>query len=718
MKRLAAFWANLNFAYKISALPGLACLSFMILLWTSWTTGEKNAELLTTVEKGYYSSLELRHGLRTRLNDIHRTLQDAATTADDEMLADARMLKSEMDASIRESRQIPTIDAAGIDKFSSTLDHYFEVAEAATGAFITGEIDDSVIANLQTMNQEFESMQTELTATIEADGIAVKSGFANVMREQSDTTRTNVIVIAAFTVMMLLLSVFIIRKTIRAIESVVSCMNALSQGDLSATDFEPSNDEFGQMLARVSDVTSTIQSLTNQVGELTTSVGEGNLKRRGDASRFSGAYGELIVNINALIDLFVRPIGLTAKYVEKIANGDIPPEITDHYNGDFNHIKQNFNLLIETMNGLVSQTGMLTASAQSGQLDTRGDADRFSGAWNELIVGINDTLDSVTGPIQEVSAFMSKLASGTLTGTVDGNFEGEFAKLSSDANSTGEKLNKVITSIRESASSIQLGVNEVANGNSDLATRTEAQAAQLEEARANITIMTDAVKVNANSAIEARDVAESTRTLAQEGEDVVRQAIVAMTELSDSSRNIVTITDVIDTIAFQTNLLALNAAVEAARAGEQGRGFAVVASEVRQLAERSAEAAKEIKVLIGDSARKIKEGNRLVGNSGTTLEEIIGSVKRVADLIVGISDASQEQSQGIEDVNGIVIELDQMTTQNAELVVEIASTSKSIGVQAKNLTQMLTFFDSDGNEVTKPVTIAVRQKAPPLMAAS
>ena len=717
MKKLAVIWADLSFARKISVLPALACLGFLLLLWVSWTTGARNAELLTTVEKGHYSSLEMRHALQARLTKIHRAFQDAATTADLELLVEAQEMKAAMDVSISEGRHIPTVVVEQLDSFASTLDNYFVLAESATQRFIAGEVTDSVIADLQAMNQDFNAMQADLSAAIDADGLALKDSFVDVKREQSSATRTIFALITIFALVMLAISVFIIRKTTRAIDTVVDCLKALSHGDLGDNDFEPTADEIGQMLKRVSQVTMIIRSLTLQVGELIESVRNGDLKHRGDPAKLSGAYGELVCNINELIDQLVEPIGLTSEYVEKIANGNIPPEITDDYNGDFNHIKENINILIRTMNGLVSQTGMLTEAAQSGQLDTRGDADQFFGAWNELIVGINETLDSVTGPIQEVSLFMSEMAKGSLTYEVSDTFEGEFAKLGDDANATGTKLNGIIGSIRSAASAIELGVDEVASGNANLASRTESQAARLEEARANITLMTDAVRANATSASEARDVAESTRSLAQEGESVVRQAADAMSDLSDSSQNIVAIIDVIDTIAFQTNLLALNAAVEAARAGEQGKGFAVVASEVRQLAERSAEAAKEIKELIGDSTNKIQEGNRLVGNSGKTLEEIIASVKRVADLVVSISDASQEQSQGIQDVNAIVVELDQMTTQNSELVVEIASTSKSIGVQTESLTQMLRFFDA-GN-AAEPVAEQRRaDEAPKVLAAS
>jgi methyl-accepting chemotaxis protein len=202
-------------------------------------------------------------------------------------------------------------------------------------------------------------------------------------------------------------------------------------------------------------------------------------------------------------------------------------------------------------------------------------------------------------------------------------------------------------------------------------------------------MMTSTVKQNADNASQASQLATAARDLADKGGSVVGQAIRAMTEINDASRKIVDIIGVIDEIAFQTNLLALNAAVEAARAGEQGRGFAVVASEVRSLAGRSATAAKEIKGLIQDSVRKVGEGSQLVTQSGQTLDHIVTAVKKVSDIVGEIAGASREQSSGIEQVNRAVVQLDEMTQQNASLVEQASAASQSMADQAKGLSQMM-----------------------------
>lgn len=205
------------------------------------------------------------------------------------------------------------------------------------------------------------------------------------------------------------------------------------------------------------------------------------------------------------------------------------------------------------------------------------------------------------------------------------------------------------------------------------------------------------MKQNAENARQANQLAVSASDVAIKGGEVVAQVVNTMQSINASSRKIVDIIGVIDGIAFQTNILALNAAVEAARAGEQGRGFAVVATEVRSLAQRSAAAAKEIKTLIGDSVEKVEAGSKLVAQAGSTMDEVVNSVKRVTDIMGEITAASQEQSAGIEQVNQAVSQMDQVTQQNAALVEEAAAAAESLRDQSTRLTQIVNVFQLDGN---------------------
>ena len=302
----------------------------------------------------------------------------------------------------------------------------------------------------------------------------------------------------------------------------------------------------------------------------------------------------------------------------------------------------------------------------------------------------------------EIKSLVQSANSGDLTRRMDLNGKsGVFAEIGKGINQLTDNMSEVVSRAQAAATEVARGAEEISQGNTDLSQRTEEQASSLEETASSMEEMTSTVKQNADNASKASQLATAARDQADKGGSVVNRAIRAMTEINEASTKIVDIIGVIDEIAFQTNLLALNAAVEAARAGEQGRGFAVVASEVRNLAGRSATAAKEIKALIHDSVKKVEEGSVLVTQSGQTLEHIVTAVKKVSDIIGEIAGASQEQSAGIEQVNKAVIQLDEMTQQNAALVEQASAASQSMAGQAKALNDMM-----DRYEVTKEAALA------------
>ena len=246
--------------------------------------------------------------------------------------------------------------------------------------------------------------------------------------------------------------------------------------------------------------------------------------------------------------------------------------------------------------------------------------------------------------------------------------------------------------VRQSTDSIAIASAEIATGNNDLAQRTEQTSSNLQATASSMEHLTSTVQHSADNARQASQLATSASTVAQRGGEVVTQVVNTMQQIDASSKKIADIISVIDGIAFQTNILALNAAVEAARAGEQGRGFAVVASEVRALAGRSAEAAREIKSLIVTSVENVESGTALVTNAGATMEDIVQSVRRVADVIGEITAAANEQSAGIAGVNQAIGNLDQMTQQNAALVEESAAAAESLREQADRMKDAVSVF--------------------------
>jgi aerotaxis receptor len=250
----------------------------------------------------------------------------------------------------------------------------------------------------------------------------------------------------------------------------------------------------------------------------------------------------------------------------------------------------------------------------------------------------------------------------------------------------------VIDDVSGQVLNVQTATNEIAQGNNDLSARTEQAAASVEETASSMEQMTATVRSNADTANQANRLSGSASDAAAKGGHAVSEVVTTMNEITKSSKRIVDIIGVIDSIAFQTNILALNAAVEAARAGEQGRGFAVVASEVRSLAHRSADAAREIKGLINASVEKVESGSKLVDDAGKTMDDIVAQVKRVSDLIAEISTATSEQSSGIAQVGQAIGHLDQITQQNAALVEQSTAASESLKQQTSRLVEAVSVF--------------------------
>src|SRR5450830_858930 len=299
------------------------------------------------------------------------------------------------------------------------------------------------------------------------------------------------------------------------------------------------------------------------------------------------------------------------------------------------------------------------------------------------------SLDQGIGKAVQV---VEAMAQGNLTLAIEPKGRDEVARLLKSMVAMQTSLSAVVSNVRQGSESVSTASAEIAQGNHDLSARTEQQASALEETAASMEELSATVKQNADSAKQANQLAQSASTVAVKGGEVVAQVVDTMKGINDASRKISDIISVIDGIAFQTNILALNAAVEAARAGEQGRGFAVVASEVRSLAGRSADAAKEIKTLINDSVQRVEQGTALVDQAGTTMTEVVTSIRRVTDIMGEISAANSEQSTGMAQVGEAVTLMDQTTQQNAALVEESAAAADSLKTQAQELVSAVAVF--------------------------
>ena len=508
--------------------------------------------------------------------------------------------------------------------------------------------------------------------------------------------------------------------------------------------YNPQGEYLGRM-TQWNDRTAEVLA-EKEVSRLVDEAVAGNLSERVDTLKLpEGFVKDTGVGINKILDAVIGPLNVAAKYVEEISNGNIPGKITDTYNGDFNTVKNNLNQCIDAVNALVMDANLLAQAAVEGRLSTRADASKHHGDFRKIVEGVNNTLDSVIGPLNVAANYVERISHGDIPERITDHYNGDFNTIKDNLNTCIDAVNKLVSDakmlseaaadgrvtvradasahqgdfrkvvegvnatletivapiiiVKEAAETINTAAGEISSGNNDLSSRTEQQASSLEETAASMEELASTVKQNAENAKQANQLAMAASGVAIKGGEVVGQVVTTMANINESARKIEDIISVIDGIAFQTNILALNAAVEAARAGEQGRGFAVVAGEVRNLAQRSASAAKEIKELITDSVNKTTEGTAQVENAGKTMDEIVTSVKRVSDIIAEIAAASNEQSTGIDQVNQAVTSMDEVTQQNAALVEEAAAAAESLVEQANQLNEAMSVFKL-GNQST------------------
>jgi methyl-accepting chemotaxis protein len=339
--------------------------------------------------------------------------------------------------------------------------------------------------------------------------------------------------------------------------------------------------------------------------------------------------------------------------------------------------------------------GGVMRAAMAGDFSQRVPLAGKEGVVRNLAEALNTMCNNVGKAFDDVVRMFSALSEGNLTQRITTDYEGAFATLKQNANMTAQRLSETVTEIKAAAQEVSSASAEIATSTTDLSQRNEEQAASLERTSAAMEEITATVRQNAENAQQANDRAGRTREAAERGGQVVTSAVAAMARIDEASHKMSDIISVIDEIARQTNLLALNAAVEAARAGEAGRGFAVVATEVRSLAQRSAQAAKDISDLITNSSGQVKNGVELVNRAGTALNEIVESIKGVADIVADIASASAEQSTGLDQIKEALSQMDGATQQNSALVEENAATAKALADQSGAMGEQMSFFRTE-----------------------
>ncbi|MBB4132215.1 methyl-accepting chemotaxis protein [Xanthomonas sp. 3075] len=484
---------------------------------------------------------------------------------------------------------------------------------------------------------------------------------------------------------------YTLSRLIRNVRRAAAVAADIAQGRLDERIVPPSRDETGQLLDNMRKMQEQLQHVLAAQSEMAQRHDAGEISYRMQADSFPGAYATMVRDTNTLVGAHIALKMHMAQIMSRYAIGDLSQDM-DRLPGEKAVISDTMQTVKTNLSAMNGEIKLLVQAAAQGDFSVRGDTQRFQYDFRAMVEGLNQLMATADGNLAALSTVLQAIAAGDLTLRMQGDFHGVFARMRDDANATVAQLADIVGRIQHSTDTINDAASEIASGNQDLSQRTEQQAANLEETAASMEELTSTVRNNAEHARRANQLVVGAATVASQGGTVVGQVVDTMADIQAASSKIADIIGVIDGIAFQTNILALNAAVEAARAGEQGRGFAVVASEVRTLAQRSAAAAKEIKQLIADSVSRVEHGNQLVGQAGRTMQDIVDSVHSVATIMQEISEASQQQSQGIEQVGQTIAQMDQATQQNAALVEEATAAAHAMEEQAQQLRDAVAVF--------------------------
>ncbi len=517
-----------------------------------------------------------------------------------------------------------------------------------------------------------------------------------------------------------LVSLVMTTRLVKPIKQLSELANVMAAGDFTRDIPVTSHDEIGVLADAFRHMKDTIGLVLGELEGLIQAVQQGKLDVRGNADIFSGGWRKLVTGMNNVIEAFVMPIQVTATYLDRIAQGDVPEKISDEYHGDFNAIKQNLNTLIDNLGNVLGEMAELILAVQEGRLAVRGNAGAFRGDWHALVAGMNNVMQAFVDPMNLTANYIDVIAHGDIPQKITAEYEGDFNHIKNNLNSlidgihavTGlaeeiaagnlavtvkerstqdrlmQALNAMVHQLHMVAFTVQSATDNVVAGSQTMSSSAEEmsqganeQAAAAEQATSSMEQMAANIRQNLDNALQTRQIAVKV------AEDAGKSG-VAVAETVTDMKNIVKKVAIIEEIARQTHMLSLNATIEAAKARDYGKGFGVVAQEVRALAERSQAAAVDINHVAGTSIAAAER-------AGDMLAKLVPDIQKTAALVQEISAASEEQNSGARQINQAIQQLDHVTQHNAATSEELAATAEELAQQAQQLRQTMEFFRLD-----------------------
>lgn len=493
---------------------------------------------------------------------------------------------------------------------------------------------------------------------------------------------------------------------------------------------------YGTLVGNLNKVHGALVILKRESLRLADAGRSGRLDVRADESQLKGSYYDIIHGFNDTLDAVMKPTQEAMSVISRMAVNDYTTKMSGDYPGEFHNLARAIDVMrasllqiqknledlsrgdvshletlrrvgrrsendrifpallncFEIISQLVEEAGRLSQGAYQGDLEVRGDEERFEGSFRHIIAGMNRTMEAVQAPLQETSRVLSEMAANNLDVTIQGEYSGQYDQIRQSMELTIHAFNELLGQINRTTSQVDIGSRQVSEASLSLSQGATEQASAIEQLTASISHVASQTRKNAKDAGQASDLADRTLHNAAQGNEKMEQMLTSMKEIDRSSASISRIIQVIDDIAFQTNILALNAAVEAARAGEYGKGFAVVADEVRSLAARSAKAAKETTALIEDSARRTAAGTHSAEDTARMMAEMSTSVRQCAAIVENIAKASDEQAKAIEQIDQGLSQISSVVQTNSATAEEEAASSEELSSQVTTLRQMVNTF--------------------------
>jgi methyl-accepting chemotaxis protein len=483
-----------------------------------------------------------------------------------------------------------------------------------------------------------------------------------------------------------------IGAVIAPLRVVTERMRSVAKGELPPPIEEHYGAELETLTLSVNASVKMLRELIEEINRMSREHVAGDIDAVIDSARFAGAYGQMASGINDMVGGHIAVKKLAMAVIREFGEGNFDAPL-DRLPGKKVFINDTIEQVRANLKGLIADTSMLSKAAVEGRLDVRADANRHQGGFRATVEGINATLDSIIGPLNEVSRLLTAMEQGDLTQTITEPYRGQLEQLRQAANNTVAKLAATVGEVIGSTDQLSNASSQISGASQSLSQSATEQASSVEETSTSVQQMAASIDQNSESAKITNEIAGAAAESAAQGGSAVEQTVEAMKQIANKIA-------IIDEITFQTNMLALNATIEAARAGEHGKGFAVVAAEVGKLAERSQVAAQEIGELATGSVQTAER-------AGALLDQIVPSIAKTADLVQEIASASGEQAVGVGQVNLALNQMSRVTQQNATASEELAATAEEMAAQTTQLRQLMRFFKigAGGRDVAEPIRV-------------